>query len=103
VQHYSQEELGRERYGASGQSLENGRKCRIRAMAERYSTSYGGSRVYLCQMQEWFEEKSSGLKTSTGICQEKVMSTCNFESFSMNGVMFLHSRNTLFCMSLPYD
>jgi hypothetical protein len=21
----------------------------------------------------------------------------------MNGVMFLHSRNTLFCMSLPYD
>jgi len=45
VQHYSQEELGRERYGASGQSLENGRKCRMRATAERYSTSYGGSRV----------------------------------------------------------
>jgi hypothetical protein len=43
----------------------------------------------LCQMQKWFEEKSSGLKASTGICQEKVMSTCNFESFSMNGVFYI--------------
>jgi hypothetical protein len=42
----------------------------------------------LCQMQKRFEERSSGLKASTGICQEKVMSTCNSESFSMNGVMF---------------
>jgi hypothetical protein len=42
----------------------------------------------LCQMQKRFMERSSGLKASTVICQEKVMSTCNSESFSMNGVMF---------------
>lgn len=101
VQHCSQEEIGRERYGASGQSLENGRKCRSRATAERYSTSCGGSRVMpdaktVWGEEFWFKGLNRHLPRESNV-------NLQFWIFLYEWCDVLHSTNTLFCMSLLYD